>query len=48
MVGNQGNGEDAPVHHPTQEELAVEVWEDESPAPEPEDEGQTDESSESA
>jgi hypothetical protein len=24
---------EAPVHHPTPEELAAEVWEDESPAP---------------
>lgn len=28
----------APEHHPTPEELAVEVWEDESPAPEPDEE----------
>jgi hypothetical protein len=28
-----------PVHHPTPEELAVEIWEDESPAPEPDDDG---------
>jgi hypothetical protein len=26
------------VHHPTPDELAVEIWEDESPAPEPEEE----------
>ena len=44
MVGTQGNGGEAPVHHPTPEELAVEVWEDESPAPEPDDEGQSGES----
>lgn len=30
--------EQAPAHHPTPDELAVEVWEDESPAAEPEEE----------
>ena len=35
---SEAGREPAPVHHPTQDEMAVEVWDDESPAPEPEGE----------
>ena len=40
MPDTERQGETKPVHHTTQEELAVEIWEDESPAPEPEDDRQ--------
>ena len=37
MTTDRGDAErePAPVHHPTPDELAEEIWEDESPAPEP-------------
>ena len=40
MPDTEQQGGSKPAHHPTSEELAVEVWEDESPAPEPEDDQQ--------
>ena len=40
MADTRQPGAGKPVHHPTPEELAVEIWEDESPAPDPDEDGQ--------